>query len=148
MKPIWDRLNVEQLLTEVVAWLPRLLSAITVFVVFWVILRVTRPALARILPRAGFDRALGDMLFNVYRFTILTFGVIMAANQLGVNVAAALAGLGVVGLRLDSPRKTRSAISWRGSSSSGTSRFIPMTGSLWARTTAKSPKLRCVRHDC
>src|SRR5260221_5601126 len=105
MKPIWDRLNVEQLLTEVVAWLPRLLSAITVFVVFWVILRVTRPALARILPRAGFDRALGDMLFNVYRFTILTFGVIMAVNQLGVNVAAALAGLGGVGLTIGFPAK-------------------------------------------
>jgi len=91
MKPIWDRLNVEQLLTELVGWLPRMLSAIAVFVVFWVILRVTRPALARILPRAGFDLALADMLFNVYRFTILTFGVIMAVNQLGVNVAAALA---------------------------------------------------------
>ena len=85
MRPIWDRLNVEQLLTELVAWLPKMLSAIAVFVVFWVILRITRPALARILPRAGFDRALGDMLFNVYRFTILTFGVIMAVNQLGVN---------------------------------------------------------------
>jgi small conductance mechanosensitive channel len=100
MKPIWDRLNVEQLLTELVAWLPRMLSAIAVFAVFWVILRVTRPALARILPRAGFDRALADMLFNVYRFTILTFGVIMAVNQLGVNVAAAMAGLGVVGLTI------------------------------------------------
>ena len=100
MRPIWDRLNVEQLLTELVAWLPKMLSAIAVFVVFWVILRITRPALARILPRAGFDRALADMLFNVYRFTILTFGVIMAVNQLGVNVAAALAGLGVVGLTI------------------------------------------------
>src|SRR5205809_723255 len=100
MKPIWDRLNVEQLLTELVAWLPKMFSAIVVFVVFWVILRVTRPTLGRILPRAGFDRALADMLLNVYRFTILTFGVIMAVNQLGVNVGAALAGLGVVGLTI------------------------------------------------
>src|SRR5260370_36671886 len=97
MRPIWDRLNVEQLLTELVAWLPKMLSAIAVFVVFWVILRVTRPALARILPRAGFDRALGDMLFNVYRFTILTFGVIMAVDQLGVQFPPALAGLGAGG---------------------------------------------------
>src|SRR5262245_61983701 len=100
MKPIWDRLNVEQLLTELVAWLPRMLSAIAVFVAFWVILRVTRPAVGRILPRAGFDHALADLLLNVYRFTLFTFGVIMAVNQLGINVGAALAGLGVVGLTI------------------------------------------------
>jgi len=40
------------------------------------------------------------MLLNVYRFTLLTFGVIMAVNQLGINVGAALAGLGVVGLTI------------------------------------------------
>jgi small conductance mechanosensitive channel len=40
------------------------------------------------------------MLQNVYRFVVLTFGTIMAVNQLGINVAAALAGLGVIGLTI------------------------------------------------
>jgi len=40
------------------------------------------------------------MLENIYRFTLLTFGAIMAVNQLGINVGAALAGLGVVGLTI------------------------------------------------
>ena len=62
--------------------------------------RVTRLALVRILSRASLDPALEGMLLNVYRFTLLTFGVIMAVNQLGINVGAALAGLGVVGLTI------------------------------------------------
>jgi small conductance mechanosensitive channel len=71
-----------------------------IFISFWVIFRLTRPALARILSGAGFERALESMLLNVYRFTLLTFGTIMAVNQLGINVGAALAGLGVVGLTI------------------------------------------------
>ena len=98
--PIWDRLNVEALLTQFVTWLPSLFSAIVIFLVFWGVLRATRPALARIFTRAGFDPALAGMLQNVYRLVLLTFGVIMAVNQLGINVAAALAGLGVVGLTI------------------------------------------------
>jgi small conductance mechanosensitive channel len=100
MKPIWDRLNVEMLLTRMVAWLPNLFAAILILFGFWILFRVTRFGLERVLARAGFDRALAAMILNVYRFTILAFGVIMAVNQLGVNVGAALAGLGVVGLTI------------------------------------------------
>src|SRR3979490_888937 len=95
---IWNQLNVEQLVTQLVAWVPKLVSAVLIFIGFWVIFRITRPALTRILSGAGFDRALGGIIQNMYRFSLLTFGTLMAVNQLGINVGAALAGLGVVGL--------------------------------------------------
>jgi small-conductance mechanosensitive channel len=38
------------------------------------------------------------LIDNVYRFAILIFGFVMAADQVGINVGAALAGIGVVGL--------------------------------------------------
>lgn len=100
MKPIWQRLNVELLVTQFVAWLPSLLAAMLIVAAFWVLYRLTRPALQGILHSAGFDHALLSMLLNVYRFAVMTFGVIMAAGQLGINVGAALAGLGVVGLTI------------------------------------------------
>src|SRR5688572_23457788 len=100
MSPIWARLNVETLLTQLVAWLPRLLSAIVILVLFWILWRFTRPALLQLLSRAGLDPALAQMVVSVYRFTVMTFGFIMAANQIGINVGAALAGLGVVGLTI------------------------------------------------
>lgn len=99
-KPIWDRLNVELLLTQFVAWLPSLLAAALIILFFWLFFRVTRSALTHLLQRTGFEPAFIGMIINVYRFTVLAFGIVMAASQLGINVGAALAGLGVLGLTI------------------------------------------------
>lgn len=99
-KPIWERLNVELLVTEFVSWLPSLLAAGLIILFFWLLFRATRSALRHLLIRTGFDPALVRMVVNVYRFAILAFGLVMAASQLGINVGAALAGLGVVGLTI------------------------------------------------
>jgi small conductance mechanosensitive channel len=67
---------------------------------FWLWFRLTHNALRRVLRRAGLEAAFTSMLVSVYRFTILAVGVIMAASQLGINIGAALAGLGVLGLTI------------------------------------------------
>lgn len=99
-KPIWDRLNIELLLTQFVAWLPSLLAALLILFFFWLWFRVTYSALRRLLHRARLEAAFTEMLIGVYRFTILAIGIIMAASQLGINIGAALAGLGVLGLTI------------------------------------------------
>ncbi len=99
-KPIWERLNVGALITEFVEWLPSLVAAILIVLFFWLAFRITRLAIRRLLERAGFEEALIGMVINVYRFAVLALGLVMAASQLGINVGAALAGLGVVGLTI------------------------------------------------
>lgn len=99
-KPIWDRLNVELLATQFVAWLPSLAAAALIIVFFWAVFRATRSPLKHLLTRTGFEPALIGMLTNVYRFALMAFGIVMAASQLGINVGAALAGLGVLGLTI------------------------------------------------
>lgn len=99
-KPIWDRLNVELLVTQFVAWLPSLLAAVLIILFFWALFRLTRSALHHLLYRTGFEPAFIGMVVNVYRFALIALGVVMAASQLGINVGAALAGLGVVGLTI------------------------------------------------
>lgn len=98
MAILLERFNVESLLTRLIVWIPSLIAAIIILILFWVLFRVSRIAIAGFLARAGFDHALSSMLLNVYRFTLMAFGIVMAAGQLGINVGAALAGLGVVGL--------------------------------------------------
>ncbi len=100
MNAVWDRLNVEQLITNVVAWLPSFFAALLLLLAFWILFRLTRPAVGGVLARAGFDPALSNMLVSVYRFALIAFALVMAASQLGINVGAALAGLGVVGLTI------------------------------------------------
>ena len=100
MASLWQRLNFQYLLDQAVAWLPSLAAAILVLFGFWLLYRLSRPALARILARTGFDHALANMILSVYRFALGAFGIVMAAGQLGINVGAALAGLGIVGLTI------------------------------------------------
>lgn len=88
-----------------VAWVelarvaPRTLLALAILAAFWIGFRMTRPPLRALLTRWGFHETLIVMLVErVYRFAFLALGLVMAADQLGFNVRAALAGLGIVGL--------------------------------------------------
>lgn len=89
----------EEVLSLAAAVLPKLAAAILVFLAFYLLLRVMRPALRAVLRRANFAPALIHLLVDgVVRGTVLVVGFVMAASQLGINIAAALAGLGVLGI--------------------------------------------------
>jgi small conductance mechanosensitive channel len=80
-------------------FMPRLLAAIGIGAGFWLLQRITVPALRTLLHHAGFDPSLTKLLIdNIYRGTLFIFAVVMAAGQLGINVTAALAGISVAGL--------------------------------------------------
>ncbi len=80
-------------------FVPRLAAALIVFLLFWLLVRLTRPTLRALLRRADIAETLTKLLIdNVYRFVILGLGLVMAASQLGINVGAALAGIGVAGI--------------------------------------------------
>jgi small conductance mechanosensitive channel len=79
--------------------IPRVVAAAAILIVFWLLLRITRPVLWRVLVRAQFAKALINLLVDgVYKGTLILVALVMAASQLGINVAAALAGLGVAGI--------------------------------------------------
>lgn len=84
---------------RVVALLPLMGKTIAVVVFFWVLLVLTRPALSKALQRSRMDAALVRFLVDsLYRWTVLVVALVMAAAQLGIDVGAAIAGLGVAGI--------------------------------------------------
>jgi small-conductance mechanosensitive channel len=88
--------HIRAILTAV---LPKLFLALVVLLAFWLVLRWSRPLLRKALHRAGFHEALTHMLIEgIFKSSIVVIALIAAAAQLGINVAAALAGLGVVGI--------------------------------------------------
>lgn len=89
----------DRLVAVGLALIPRVLAAITVVLLFWVGLRLTRPALRSILNRAHFAPALVNLLVDgLFKGAVVVLAIVMAASQLGINVGAALAGIGVVGI--------------------------------------------------
>ena len=101
MQKLLDSIDVSQLMTQVIAFVPKLVAALVLLVIFWVLARVLGRVLRRLMARAGIEDALiGLLIDNILYYAVMIVGLVMAAAQLGIEVGAALAGLGVVGLAL------------------------------------------------
>lgn len=99
MQQILELLDVQELATTTLGYAPKLFAAFVILFIFWTLSRLTRPAIRKALQTAEFQGELIKLLVdNVYRFTILGLGVMMAASQVGIDVGAALAGFGVAGI--------------------------------------------------
>jgi small conductance mechanosensitive channel len=94
-------LDIQALMTRLVEYLPRVVAAALIFAVFWLGFRVIRRPLEAALERMDMQRAVQDLLVDkLLRYAVVLVAVVMAADQLGFNVGAALAGLGVAGIAL------------------------------------------------
>lgn len=99
MQDLLELVNLTNILNVAIIFAPKAFAALLVLLVFWLLNRVTTPGLRRILVRAGLAQPLIHLVVdNVYRWTLFTIGLVMAASQLGIDIAAALAGIGVVGI--------------------------------------------------
>lgn len=98
--------GVLELLGDPSAWVQRALDvapavarAALVLLLFWGLFRVARPALRKVLGRAQLDESLIALLVDsLLKWSLLLVGLVMAIGQLGFDVTAAIAGLGVAGL--------------------------------------------------
>ncbi len=88
----------ERLIDRAVDFLPSVVAAFLVLLVFFVIYRITQSLLRSLLRRTHADPAVLEIGLKLTKFSVLAFGVVMAAGQLGFQIASVLAGLGIVGL--------------------------------------------------
>ncbi|MEZ4386925.1 MAG: mechanosensitive ion channel family protein [Candidatus Krumholzibacteriia bacterium] len=99
MDTILKYLDLDAVIRDAVAFAPRLVVAILVMAAFWLLYRLSRRPLRATLGHTGLHEKLVDLLVDsIYRYTLVVFGLVMALGQLGVNVGAAVAGLGVAGI--------------------------------------------------
>ncbi len=99
LEQLREWIDLESLGTRAVEFLPDLAVALAILVGFYLLYRVTRPALRRALQRSSLQESLIRLLVDsIWRAVLIVFGLVMAADQLGINVGAALAGLGVAGI--------------------------------------------------
>jgi small conductance mechanosensitive channel len=95
-----DGLSLENMMLEFAALTPRLASAIAIFLFFIFLARLLRG----IVNRFGNNRRLSADVINLMKqvaeTSLLVFGAVTALGTLGINVAAMIAGLGLVGFAL------------------------------------------------
>lgn len=101
MNDILQLLDLQLLTTRLVEYVPQVVAAVLIFFAFMVGFRIIRRPLEAACRRAGLHEALRELLIGKFlRSAVMLMAVVMAADQLGINVGAALAGLGVAGIAL------------------------------------------------
>ncbi len=94
-------LDFAALITKAIEHVPAVIAGVIIFTALWVLMRITRNPAKRALERAGLAPALIRLLIDsLLRYTVLAFALVMALDQFGVNVGAALAGLGIAGIAI------------------------------------------------
>ncbi|CAN5331503.1 hypothetical protein BH24PSE2_BH24PSE2_20740 [soil metagenome] len=101
IEDLLDVVDVERLVTQTIAFLPRLFIAIVILFGAWLLYKVVRKPLIGAMNAARFQPALTSLLVDrLFFYVVMIIGFIMAASQLGINVATALAGVGVAGIAI------------------------------------------------
>lgn len=95
-----EAVNLSQIWTAFVLFLPRLGIAVLIFFVFWVISRVNRGLVQRFAYSKRLSPDIVSLLMQVTETTLLIFGIVTALGTLGINVSAMIASLGLVGFAL------------------------------------------------
>ena len=89
-----------QLLSEMLAWSPRLLALCLVLVLLGVLIRITSRVIPEIAEQFSLDPHLTLLLTRTIRITLIVIGTITALGTVGINVAALVTGLGLTGFAL------------------------------------------------
>ncbi len=92
--------NFQALATNLMTYLPRLISAILLILIFWVIVRVLQKVLLTALCRTNVTVHAQNLLLRVTRYVIVVIASLTVADQLGINIASLIAGVGIAGLAI------------------------------------------------
>ena len=82
------------------SFIPRVLVALLLFFIFWLIYRGIRRVVVGGMNKAGVDPSIRDMLTSIIKWTILGFALVIAGNQIGIQIAALLTGVSIIGLAI------------------------------------------------
>lgn len=83
-----------------IGFIPRLLVAAFLLFFFYLIYRAIRKVILGGMKAAGVDDSIRDMLGMLLKWFILGFALIIAGNQVGIEIAALLTGVSIIGLAL------------------------------------------------
>jgi small conductance mechanosensitive channel len=89
-----------ELVKAVLGFIPRLICAVFLFFIFWLIYRMIRKIVVGSMSRAHVDASIRDMLGSLIKWSILGFGLVIACNEIGVEIAALLTGVSIIGLAI------------------------------------------------
>jgi small conductance mechanosensitive channel len=92
--------SVNTIVLGTLSFIPKLLAAIILFGIFWVFYRIVRRIVIGSMSRAHVDSSIRDMLSTLLRWSILGFALVIACDEIGIQIAALLTGVSIIGLAI------------------------------------------------
>jgi small conductance mechanosensitive channel len=92
--------TVRDLILAVFTFIPRIIVAGMFLIFFWAIYRAVRRVVLASMTKAHVDPSIRDMLGHLLKWSIMGFGIVIACNQIGVQIAALLTGVSIIGLAI------------------------------------------------
>jgi len=86
--------------TKILSYVPNLIGAFVVVVAAFVLFKIVSFSLSKILKKSKIEYALIKIILTIIKAIVWTIAALMIADQLGINVTAALAGIGVAGIAI------------------------------------------------
>lgn len=93
-------IDVQALMTRVVAYLPNVFSAMVLLIIFWTVNKAVQKMLSAALNRMKIVRQAQGLILRTARVALYVFALLTVADQLKINITSMLAGVGVIGLAL------------------------------------------------
>lgn len=85
---------------KLVAYVPRLVSAILLILLFWIITKVIKKMLATALEKTKIAPEVRSLLVRFVKYGVVIIAALTVADQLGINITSLIAGVGIAGLAL------------------------------------------------
>lgn len=95
-----NNLDIKAVSTKLASYLPNIMGALILIIVFWMITAIVRKFLSSVLQRSKVPKEVQGLLLRVTHYAIVTVAALTIADQLGINITSLLAGVGVAGLAL------------------------------------------------
>jgi small-conductance mechanosensitive channel len=94
---IINTLDTSEIFTRVALFLPRLLSAVIIFFIFWLLATVLVRIIQRFTLKKHVDPDVSQLIAQTGSIALIVLGIVTALGTLGINMAATIASLGLVG---------------------------------------------------
>jgi len=95
---VLGKLDFGQILTTMVDYIPNLIAALVLAVVFFAAFKLLKRFTAAALRRSALPEGIQGLITRALKYSILALAVLTIANNLGFNIASLLAGVGIAGL--------------------------------------------------
>ncbi len=97
---ILNMVDAEALITRFAAYLPNLISALVLLLIFLILNKIIQKMLLSTFKRMEMARQVRSLLLKTAKVVLFIFATLTIADQLRFNITSLIAGVGVVGLAL------------------------------------------------